>query len=73
LEKIMITKVNACSALHTQIGEMFVISIQPSFEHKGMYDLTIEGESRNAVLITGTKEELNKFGFSLLRCANNAQ
>lgn len=66
------TKVNVCSALHTQIGEMFVISIQPSFEHKGMYDLTLEGEGRNSVFITGTKEELSKIGFSLLRCVSNA-
>lgn len=68
----MITKVNACSALHTQIGEMFVISIQPSYEHKGMFDLTIEGEGKNSVFITGSKEELTKIGFSMLRCVTNA-
>jgi hypothetical protein len=64
--------VNTCSAIHTTIGEMFVISIQPSYEHKGMFDLMIEGEGKNTVFITGTKEDLSRIGFSMMRCINNA-
>ena len=66
------TTVNSCSAIHTNVGEMFVVSTQPSFEHKGHFDLIIEGEGRNSVIITGTKEELSKFGFAILRCTNNS-
>lgn len=66
------TTVNTCSAIHTNVGEMFVISTQPSYEHKGLFDLVIEGEGRNAVIITGSKEELTRIGFSILRCTNNA-
>lgn len=67
-----VTTVNTCSAIHTNIGEMFIIAVQPSYEHKGMFDMTIEGEGRNAVMFTGTKDELSKLGFTILRCANNA-
>jgi hypothetical protein len=65
------TTTNKCCAIHTQIGEMFVISLQPSYEHKEMFDLTIEGEGKNKVFITATKEELSKIGFSILRCSAN--
>jgi hypothetical protein len=68
----MANTVNTCSAIHTSVGEMFVISIHPSYEHKGMFDMILEGEGKNSVLITGSKEELSRIGFSILRCAANA-
>jgi hypothetical protein len=50
--------VNACNAVHTSLGEVFVVSMSPSFEHKGMHDLLVEGDGKNAVFITGSKDDL---------------
>lgn len=49
---------NICNATHTTLGEVFVTSIAKSEEHKNMFDLLLEGEGRNAVFITGTKDDL---------------
>ena len=56
-----------CNATHTSIGELFIVSVNPSYEHRNMFDLVIEGGGRNSIIITGNKEDLSKIAFSINR------
>jgi hypothetical protein len=61
------TTITRCNATHTSLGELFIVSVNPSYEHRQMFDVVIEGSGRNSVLITGTKEDLMKIAQSLNR------
>jgi hypothetical protein len=63
----MTNTINICNATHTTLGEVFVTSIGKSQEHKNMFDLLIEGEGRNAVFVTGTKEDLMRVASAMAR------
>lgn len=66
----MANTITTCSAIHTT-EELFIVSVKPSYDNKTMFDLVIEGEGKNVVFITGSKEELSKVASAINRAIAN--
>jgi hypothetical protein len=58
----MANTITTCSAIHTT-EELFIVSVKPSYDN--------EGEGKNVVFITGSKEELSKVASAINRAIAN--